>query len=205
MRWPNHSVQSMGASRSAHCRFLSQCRLPRVAHNHYSAERKTRPRAVQISKIIILLRTALLCASAGAADQFKTGSGDVGSFILEKAVAAGAAPVSTNEVLRVTEGWRYFQDDKGVVVHMAPADYSALEAFLLHTFGRPKVGPKDTPSGGKYGTYRLTAKGGVLQFGRDAEDGTHVEIVRPLTRQETADAAARASKDPQVRKELSKP
>jgi hypothetical protein len=146
----------------------------------------------------------LLRVSAGAADQFKPGSGDVGRFILEKALAAGATPISTNEVLRVTEGWRYFQDDKGVVVHMAPVDYPALEFFLLHTFGQPKVGPKDTPSGGKYGTYRLTAKGGVLQFGRDAQDGTHVEIIRPLTRQEASDAASRALADPQVPKALPK-
>lgn len=159
---------------------------------------------MQTCKSIILLGLLLLCVRAGAADQFKPGSGDVGKFLLEKALAAGATPISTNEVLRVTEAWRYFQDENGVVVHMAPVDYAALEFFLLHTFGQPKVGPKDTPSGGKYGVYRLTAKGGVLQFGRDAEDGTHVEIIRPLTRQQASDAASRALAEPQVQKALSK-
>ena len=86
---------------------------------------------------------------------------------------------------------------------MAPADYPALESFLIETFGQPKVEPKDTPSGGKYGIYRLTAKGGVLQFGRDAEDGTHVEVIRPLTCQEAGDATARALADPKVREALS--
>ena len=154
---------------------------------------------MQIYKSIISMAAVLLCLSACGSDQFKPGSGDVGKFILQKALAAGAAPISTNEILRVTKGWRYFQDDKGAVVHMAPVDYPALESFLIHTFGQPKVGPKDTPSGGKYGTYRFTAKGGVLQFGRDAEDGTHVEVIRPLTRQETSDAVARALSEPKLR------
>ena len=150
-----------------------------------------------------LVALALLCGCAS--DHFRSGHGDVGQFILQKAVAAGAVPISTNEVLRVTKSWRYFQDDNGAVVHMAPVDYPALESFLIHTFGQPKVGPKDTPNGGKYGMYRLTAKGGVLQFGRDTEDGAHVEIVRPLTRQEASDAVIRATGDPQVRKALAKP
>ena len=168
------------------------------------ANRRAASRAMQICKSFISMAAVLLCLSASGADQFKPGSGDVGKFILQKAVAAGAAPISTNEVLRVTKGWRYFQDDQGTVVHMAPVDYPALESFLIHSFGPPEVGPKDTPSGGKYGTYRFTAKGGVLQFGRDGEDGTHVEVIRPLTRQEAGDAAARALADPKVREALPK-
>jgi hypothetical protein len=160
---------------------------------------------MRIYKSLTFIGAVLLCVSACGADQFKPGSGDIGKFILQKAIAAGATPVSTNGVLRVCGGWGYFEDEKGAVIHMAPADYPALESFLIETFGQPKVGPKDTPSGGKYGIYRLTAKGGVLQFGRDAEDGTHLEVIRPLTRQEASDAAARALADPQVRKALQKP
>jgi hypothetical protein len=162
-------------------------------------------KTMPLYKFLGLFGAMLLCVSACRADQFKPGSGDIGKFILQKAIASGATPVSTNGVLRVSGGWRYFEDDKGVAVRMAPSDYQALESFLIQTFGQPKVGPKDTPSGGKYGMYRLTAKGGVLQFGRDAEDGTHIEIIRPLTRQEASDAAVRALAEPEVRKELSKP
>jgi len=160
---------------------------------------------MRVYRSLTFIVVVLLCVSACGADQFKPGSGDVGKFILQKAIAAGATPFSTNGVLRVSGGWSYFEDEKGSVIHMAPADYPALESFLIETFGQPKVGPKDTPSGGKYGIYRLTAKGGVLQFGRDAEDGTHVEVIRPLTRQEASDAAARALADPQVRKALQTP
>ena len=89
-------------------------------------------------KSCFLVALALLCGCAS--DHFRSGHGDVGQFILQKAVAAGAVPISTNEVLRVTKSWRYFQDDNGAVVHMAPVDYPALESFLIHTFGQPKVG-----------------------------------------------------------------
>ena len=159
--------------------------------------------AMNSYKLWSLVAAALLwgCAS----DRFRSGDGEVGQFILQKAVAAGATPVSTNALLRVSRGWRYFEDADGVVIHLAPADYPALESFLIKTFGPPKVGPQDTPSGGRYGTYRLTTKGGVLQFGRDSEDGTHVEIIRPLTRQEARDGAMRAIADPQVRDALTKP
>jgi hypothetical protein len=160
---------------------------------------------MKIYKSLLNFAAVLLCVSGCASGQFKSGSGDVGKFILQRAVAAEAAPVSTNALLRVTGGWRYFEDANGVVIHMAPGDYPALESFLIQTFGQPKVGPRDTPSGGKYGTYRFTAKGGVLQFGRDAEDGTHVEIIRPLTRQETANAIMRAIADPEVQKAVTKP
>ena len=154
-------------------------------------------------KSCFLVVLALLCGCAS--DRFRSGHGDLGQFILQRAIASGATPVSTNALLRVSRGWRYFEDADGVVIHLAPADYPALESFLIKTFGPPKVGPQDTPSGGRYGTYRLTTKGGVLQFGRDSEDGTHVEIIRPLTRQEARDGAMRAIADPQVRDALTKP
>lgn len=151
----------------------------------------------------VLAVVTSLCGCATS--RFKSGSGNVGTFILQRALVAGATPVFTNAALRVSGGWRYFEDQNGAAIRMAPADYPAVESFLVQTFGEPKVGPKDTPSGGKYGTYRLTARGGVLQFGRDAEEGTHVEIIRPLGSQEARDSAVRALSDPEVQRALQKP
>ncbi len=157
-----------------------------------------------VTRACFVLGVAIsLCGCATR--QFKSGTGSVGDFILQRAVVAGATPVSTNAALRVSRAWRYFGDENGDVIRMAPADYPALEAFLVQTFGKPKVGPKDTPSCGRYGMYRFTAKGGVLQFGRDAEDGTHIEIIRPLASQEARDCAARALSDSDVRGALQKP
>jgi catechol 2,3-dioxygenase-like lactoylglutathione lyase family enzyme len=99
-----------------------------------------------------------------ATDHFKSGSGDVGHFILQQAVASGANPVSSNAVSAVSGRWRYFEDGQGVVIRMGEAEYPSLESFLIQTFGTPMKGPNDTPDGGKYGVYRFTSQGGVLQF-----------------------------------------
>jgi hypothetical protein len=147
-----------------------------------------------------ILEVVLLCGCA--ADHFTSGHGDIGQFIVQKAVASGATALSTNAVLAVGGHWRYFDDEHGVVIRMAPAQYPAVELFLIQTFGQPKVGPRDTPDGGRYGMYRLTSKGGVIQFGRDAEDGTHIEVIRPLTSKESADAVVRSLNDNQVQKAL---
>lgn len=159
--------------------------------------------AMQITKRCLALAALCLCVSGCATDQFKAGSGDVSKLILERAVASGASPVSTNTISAVGSRWRYFEDDHGVVIRMAQTEYPALESFLIQTFGQPMKGPNDTPDGGKYGVYRFTSKGGVLQFGRDSVDGTHVEIIRPLTKQESTDAIAKALKEKQVQKALS--
>lgn len=160
--------------------------------------------AMKTYKSLILAAAVLLCMNACRVDKFKPGSGDIGRLILQKAVAAGATPVSTNVLLRLSGSWRYFEDDKGIVILMAPFDYPVLESFLIQTFGQPKLGPEDTPSGGKFGVYRLTTKGGVLQFGRTADDGTHLSIIRPLTRQEFGDAVGKALADPEFHKALPK-
>ena len=138
--------------------------------------------------------------SGCASDHFRSVHGDVGQFILSKAVTFGGTPTATNAALSSVRGWRYFEDEHGAVVHMAPSDYPALEVFLLATFGEPRVGPKDTPEGGKWGMYRLTPVGGGIMFGRDSVDGTHVEVIRPLTRKESSDAVVRALKDKDVQK-----
>lgn len=144
----------------------------------------------------------LLGASGCATNRFKSGSGDVSQLILHRAMLSGATPISTNAVSRISNQWRYFEDDNGIVIRMAQSDYPALESFLIETFGQPLKGPNNTPDGGKYGVYRFTSEGGVLQFGRDSVDGTHVEIIRPLTRRESTEAIEKALEDKQVQKLL---
>ena len=161
------------------------------------------PRAMDIAKAWLGYAVLVMGVCGCATDRFKSGAGDVGQLMLDRAMVSGAKPVSTNAVSRLGSGWRFFEDDKGIVIRMAPSEYPALESFLIETFGKPMKGPNDTPDGGKYGVYRFTSKGGVLQFGRDSVDGTHVEIIRPLTKQESTDAVAKALKDKQVQNALS--
>ena len=160
------------------------------------------PRIIDFARARLVYTTLLIGVYGCATDHFKSGSGDVGQIILRRAVACGAKPASAAAILQISNRWRYFADDKGIVIRMAPSEYPALELFLIKTFGQPLKGPNDTPTGGKYGVYRFTDRGGVLQFGRDSHDGTHVEIIRPLTEQESSDAIAKALRNKEVQKAL---
>ena len=159
---------------------------------------------MRFSKACLFVASAIALCSC-ASEKFQTGSGDLGTFIVQKAKASGASTVSANAPLRVTGDWRYFQDRNGTVIRMEPVNYAALESFLIQTFGQPSVGPKDTPSGGKYGVYRLSPNGGVLQFGRDVQDGAHVEIIHALAPKDVGTTAAQVFSDLDAQKAPTKP
>ena len=145
--------------------------------------------AVLIAAITVLF----ICLHRGG-PRFVTGTGDVGQFILKTAVARGGQPITTNGLPAIAGSWRYSEDEYGVIVRLSRSDYEATETLLRLAFGTPKFGPTDTTDGGKLGGYRLTPKGGSIQFGYDA-DGTHVTVVRRLTKQEGAEALTRAAKE----------
>ena len=123
--------------------------------------------------------------------RFKPGSGDAGQFILLQAVARGGQLLTTNRLPAIPAAWRYSEDPYGVVIQMPRENYEAVENLLRQAFGEPKFGPSETTDGGKLGGYRLTEKGGAIQFGYDAE-GTQIIVIRQLTEQEFADGLKRA-------------
>jgi len=104
------------------------------------------------------------------------GTGDAGQFILRQALACGARPVGTTNLPAVAGLWRYSQDDNGVVMRFRREDYEVVESFLRSAFGEPSFGPSVNTDGGRTGGYRLSARGGAIQFGYDA-DGTQVIII----------------------------
>jgi len=125
----------------------------------------------------LLALAGLFCGCAS--EQLKAGHGDVGQFILRQAVSYGGNPTVTNGLPIISERWRYSEDINGVVIFMSRNDYSSVESFLTQAFGKPQFGPKDTSDGGRMGEYRLTSKGGGIQFSHDDND-TEVVIIRPL-------------------------
>lgn len=145
--------------------------------------------------ILVAVSITFLC-SCGSRDQmhFKPGSGDAGQFILLQAVARGGQPITTNGLPTITGAWRFSEDQYGVVVRMSRDNYEAIEKLLRKAFGEPRFGPSDTTDGGKLGGYRLTPKGGAIQFGYNA-DRTQVTVLRQLTQQEFADGLSRAMKE----------
>jgi hypothetical protein len=128
-----------------------------------------------------VLLTALFCGCSS--DHFATGRGDVGQFILQQSIIRGGYPITTNGLPPIATQWRYSTDNYGVIVRMPRDEFPSVEEFLRQAFGKPKFGPTDTSNGGKLGEYRLTAKGGGIQFVSDT-NWTQVTIIRPMSQQE---------------------
>jgi hypothetical protein len=149
-------------------------------------------------KILTTLIVASLTILSGCAThnqmRFKAGSGDAGQFIVQQAVARGAQPISTADLPAIRSGWRFGEDQYGVVVRLPRADGAAVERMLQQAFGEPTYGPKDTPTGGRWGAYRLWPPGVSIQFTSD-DQGTEVVVLRQLTKQEHGDGVARAMRE----------
>jgi hypothetical protein len=155
------------------------------------------------SQISILLTFFLFgCAH----DESKRGHGEVGEFILQQTLALvpNTKIVATNNLPKISENWRYSKDQYGVVIRMSKECYPMVEIFLRQAFGTPKLEPTDTNDGGKLGVYRLTSKGGAIQFVRD-ENFTQIIILRPLTQKEIQNGFIRALGSKEFLKVLAAP
>lgn len=151
---------------------------------------------------LILAAITMLCSCAHHGEpRFTRGAGDAGQFILRHALACGGQPITTNGLPAITAGWSYSEDQYGAIIRLSSRDYDAVEILLRQAFGAPKFGPVGTSDGGKLGGYRLTPKGGTIQFGCDAE-GTHVTVVRSLSQEEFSGALRRATQDEKFRKRM---
>lgn len=146
-----------------------------------------------LTSLIVVGLTILSGCATHDQMRFKAGSGDAGQFIVQQAVARGAQPISTTDLPAIRSVWRFGEDQYGVVVRLPRADGAAVERLLQQAFGEPKHA-KDTPSGGRWGAYRLLPAGVSIQFISDAQ-GTEVFVLRLLTKQEHVDGAVRAMRE----------
>jgi hypothetical protein len=143
---------------------------------------------MRVCTSLFILLAAFCCGCSS--DHFIAGHGDVGEFILQQAVVHGGSP-ATNSLPILSDRWRYSEDKDGVVIQMAREKYPAVEAFLRQAFGEPTFGPTETSSGGKLGGYRLSAKGGAIQFGYETQR-TQIIIIRPMSTDEIMQATVKA-------------
>ena len=151
---------------------------------------------IQASFVFVLI--GLLCGCTQ--DHFTKGHGDVGQFIIQQADVRAGLSISTNGLPPISDRWHYSEDEQGVVIQTASDKYPAIESLLRQTFGEPKF-LGDTTDGGKLGGYRLTSKGGAIQFGYNAKR-TQVIIIRPLTQKEFGDSLMKAMQDDRFLKGL---
>ena len=146
---------------------------------------------MRIHTSFFLLSSALICGCSS--DGFKSGRGDVGQFMLQQAISRGGSP-ATNALPSIAGSWRYSEDKNGVVIHMSRDQYPAVEAFLRQSFGAPRIEPTETSDGGMLGVYRLSEKGGGIQFGYDAKQ-TQVIILRPVSTEDILRGVVEATKE----------
>jgi hypothetical protein len=156
---------------------------------------------MRFRKTFFIILAGLLCGCSH--DDFTKGRGDVGQFIVQQAVTRSGLSIPTNGLPAIRGSWRYSEDDQGVIIQMSREQYPAVETLLRQAFGEPNFGPDDTKDGGKLGGYRLTPKGGAIQFGYNA-GCTQVIILRPLTKQEFSEAFQKAVPDKKFLENLNK-
>ena len=133
---------------------------------------------MRIHTFIFALAVLLICGCA--TEHHIAGHGDVGQFILERAISYGGSPTTTNGLPAITSRWSYYEDVGGsVVILMSRSDYSSTETFLSQAFaGQRQFGPKDGDDGFRIFECRLTSKGGGIQLTRHKAD-SQVIILPP--------------------------
>jgi len=128
---------------------------------------------------IFALAVGLACGCAS--EHFTKSHGDVGQFILLRAIDYGGSPATTNGLPIVTSSWRYAEDANGTQIFLPASAYSSVEAFLNQAFaGSRQFGPKVSDDGShQIHEYRMSSKGGGVQLAGDATE-TSVIVLRPF-------------------------
>src|SRR5260370_15220891 len=93
-----------------------------------------------MSHLLPVLAVALLlvsCAPGYDLAGYDKHTGDLGSFILERALKFGAHPAQTNGLPQLTADWRSKEDANVLQVYVAGDHYAQLESFLVAAFGPP--------------------------------------------------------------------
>ncbi len=153
-----------------------------------------------MAKLITLIVCAVILSGC-IHGQFTKGRGDVSEFIVHQAMICGGQPITTNDLPVLAESWKYFEDDKGVVVSLKRQSCDKVKALLLHAFGNPTHPSKNAEDGTEWIAYRLTAKGGGIQIAC-IDDVTQVIITRPLSENEFSDSLKKILQDKEIQKEL---
>jgi hypothetical protein len=149
--------------------------------------------------IALVLAVLCFCAHAEEEMRFTKGTGDMGQFIIQKALQCGAKTVSTNDLPAIKGEWKYSEDQYGVVFHLGRERFDDVLAFLRKAFGPPAHEPSDSTDGGKSGWYSAKTIGIGLQFTYNKER-TQVIVLRPQKGSEIFKRAAELAKSEEEKK-----
>ena len=90
-----------------------------------------------LSVLAVALVTGVIGCATKPVASYKAGTGDVGQFILEHALAYGGRPITTNDLPTVAGQWSYLQDEYGVALKLPPSSFADVQIFLRRAFGEP--------------------------------------------------------------------
>jgi hypothetical protein len=142
---------------------------------------------VESMKQVCFFVFAIMLFCSCATGHFTKGHDDVGQFILQQAMNYGGNPATTNGLPAITEHWHCSEDAGGVVIFMSRSDYPSVQSYDSSIFWSAAVRPKRHARWWQAGEYRLTSKGGGIQFSRDDKE-TEVIIIRPLGQRKSGES-----------------
>lgn len=118
------------------------------------------------SLFVCLLSLLCGCGRNG----YKSGVGDAGQFILQRALTFGGRAIATNGLPTIPGGWRYVEDEFGVNVLFPVSQFSAVDAYLRSAFG-----PSSSHVGWSVRDVRIAI------YLQRVGSNTQVGILRPMT------------------------
>jgi|GEM_PF-1837118 len=92
------------------------------------------PNFMSIWRHIVFIGLVTLCGCS-TGKQYVRGNGDVGEFILQKAIMFGGHPIATNGLPRIQGRWKYIQDEYGVGILLSPWQDQPVNDFVHAAFG----------------------------------------------------------------------
>ena len=106
-----------------------------------------------------------LCA-CDRQQRYSQGHGDLGEFMLQRALSYGGRAVTTNGLPPLRGDWRYIEDEFGVGIVMPASNYESAERYLAAAFG-----PR--PGGPGWGVRDIGVSIYLLRVGPNTEVGIH--------------------------------
>lgn len=103
----------------------------------------------------------------------KRGTGDVGAYIVSKAISWGSTPC-TNGLFFVSEDWHFVENRDSVSIRMPSDRCDALEQFLQQSFGPPQR-ESSSFAGERFVSFSVNSRGSSIAL-RCAREETHLMI-----------------------------
>lgn len=131
----------------------------------------------------VLMLLVAGCSQTDDMPGYKKQSGDLGTFIIQRASKYGARLHQTNALPQFTATWSFMEDADGFQIYLAGNHLAELQSFLVAAYGPPAVSPTTNEYLGTVhiGAYYGRELGAALNYGyettRDGKQCTSMVVV----------------------------